>query len=59
LLARKIIYAGPAEMEKHFYKKIYNITLCIFSAQELAMTIHTTYPIIGHRGFIDFEILQI
>jgi hypothetical protein len=29
-LARKIIYADMAEMEKHFYKNIYNITLCNF-----------------------------
>jgi hypothetical protein len=27
-LARKIIYADLPEMEKHFYKKIYIITLC-------------------------------
>jgi hypothetical protein len=27
VLARKIIYANLAEMEKHFYKKIYIITL--------------------------------
>jgi hypothetical protein len=27
-LARKIIYADLAEMEKHFYKTIYIITLC-------------------------------
>jgi hypothetical protein len=26
--ARKIIYADPADMGKHFYKKIYIITLC-------------------------------
>jgi hypothetical protein len=29
-LARKIIYSDSAEMEKHFYKKIYFITLCNF-----------------------------
>jgi hypothetical protein len=29
-LSTKIIYADPAEMEKHFYKKIYIITLCNF-----------------------------
>jgi hypothetical protein len=29
-LARKIIYADPVEMEKYFYKKIYNITLYNF-----------------------------
>jgi hypothetical protein len=29
-LAAKIIYAVFAEMEKHFYKKNYNITLCNF-----------------------------
>jgi hypothetical protein len=29
-LARKIIYADLAEMEKYFYKKIYVITLCNF-----------------------------
>jgi hypothetical protein len=27
-LAKKIIYADLAEMETHFYKKIYNINLC-------------------------------
>jgi hypothetical protein len=27
-LAIKIIYEDPPEMEKHFYKTIYNITLC-------------------------------
>jgi hypothetical protein len=27
VLATKIIYADPAEMEKHFYKKIYIINL--------------------------------
>jgi hypothetical protein len=26
----KIIYADSAEMEKYFYKNIYNITLCNF-----------------------------
>jgi hypothetical protein len=30
ILARKIIYADSSEMEKHFYKKIYIITLCNF-----------------------------
>jgi hypothetical protein len=30
ILARKIIYADLAKMEKHFYKKIYIITLCNF-----------------------------
>jgi hypothetical protein len=30
-----------------------------YLVQELVMTKHTTYPKIGHRGFIDFEILQI
>jgi hypothetical protein len=30
LLATKIIYADLAEMEKHFYKKIYIIPLCNF-----------------------------
>jgi hypothetical protein len=30
ILARKIIYADLAEMEKHFYKKIYIITLFNF-----------------------------
>jgi hypothetical protein len=29
-LATKIISADSAEMEKHFYKKIYNLTLCNF-----------------------------
>jgi hypothetical protein len=29
-LARKIISADLPEMEKHFYKKIYTITLCNF-----------------------------
>jgi hypothetical protein len=29
-LARKIIYADLAEMEKHFYKNIYTINLCYF-----------------------------
>jgi hypothetical protein len=29
-LSRKIIYVDPAEKEKHFYKKIYIITLCHF-----------------------------
>jgi hypothetical protein len=29
-LARKIIYADLVEMEKHFYKRIYIITLCKF-----------------------------
>jgi hypothetical protein len=29
-LARKIIYEDLAEMAKHFYKKIYIITLCNF-----------------------------
>jgi hypothetical protein len=29
-LAIKIIYADFVEMEKHFYNKIYNITLCNF-----------------------------
>jgi hypothetical protein len=29
-LATKIIYADPAEMEKHVYKQIYIITLCNF-----------------------------
>jgi hypothetical protein len=29
-LATKIIYADSVEMEKHFYKKIYFITLCNF-----------------------------
>jgi hypothetical protein len=28
--ARKIIYADSAEMEKHFYKTMYNISLCNF-----------------------------
>jgi hypothetical protein len=31
LLARKIIYADLADVETHFYKKIYIITLCNFS----------------------------
>jgi hypothetical protein len=30
ILSTKIIYADYEEMEKHFYKKIYNITLCNF-----------------------------
>jgi hypothetical protein len=30
-----------------------------FLAQDLVITKYTTYPKIGHRGFIDFEILQI
>jgi hypothetical protein len=58
-LARKIIYAGPAEMEKHFYKKDLQHNFVHFLAQELVMTRHTTYPKISYRGFIDFEILQI
>jgi hypothetical protein len=30
IFSKKIIYANSAEMEKHFYKNIYNITLCNF-----------------------------
>jgi hypothetical protein len=30
ILTRKIIYADLLEIEKHFYKKIYFITLCNF-----------------------------
>jgi hypothetical protein len=36
ILARKIIYADPTEMEKHFYNKIYNITLCNFWHRSLS-----------------------
>jgi hypothetical protein len=28
IFSKKIIYADKPEMEKHFYKKIYTITLC-------------------------------
>jgi hypothetical protein len=44
---------------KQFYKKIYIITLYHFLVQDLGMTSYTTYPKIGHRSFIDFEISQI
>jgi hypothetical protein len=30
IFSKKIIYADLAEMEKHFYKTIYIITLCNF-----------------------------
>jgi hypothetical protein len=30
VFATKIIYADSAEMENHFYKNIYSITLCNF-----------------------------
>jgi hypothetical protein len=30
ILGRKIIYADLAEIEKHFYKKLYIITMCNF-----------------------------
>jgi hypothetical protein len=30
IFSKNIIYADLAEMEKHFYKKIYIITLCHF-----------------------------
>jgi hypothetical protein len=40
-------------MENNSYKKIY-----IILAQDLFITSHTTYPKIGYRGPMDFELWQ-
>jgi hypothetical protein len=44
---------------KHFIQKDLLHNFVQFLAQELVITSHTTYPKIGYRGLVDFELWQI
>jgi hypothetical protein len=46
-------------MENNSYKKDLLHNFVQFSAQELVITTHTTYPKIGYRGLMDFMLWQI
>jgi hypothetical protein len=46
-------------MENNLYKKDLLHNFAQLLAQELVMTIHTTYPKLGCRGVIVFELWQI
>jgi hypothetical protein len=45
--------------EKQFIQKDLQHNFVQFLAQKLVIILHTTYPKIRYRGFIEFEILQI
>jgi hypothetical protein len=55
----KIHYAVLLEIEKHFYKKIYMITLCNFFGIGASHDLTHNISKISYKGLTVFEILQI